>query len=535
MKVKSIIAGMIISIVVAMLVGLPTIRSAGVGEYDPWADVNNDGKINILDITKLAICFGTSGTPFAGIATLEYDSGWIDIADRQGQYITVTHGLNITDLNDEKIGVDIAGKTSPDGELLRNLGLTGPAQGWNRTYGNAQGDFAEYLVQTTDGGYAIAGYTYSLGAGASDFWLIKTDASGNEQWNKTYGGTKDESAYYIIQTADGGYALTGVTTSFGGGFYNAWFVKTDAYGNMEWNKTYSKNPVGYGDWADAVVQTTDGGYALACWTDNFGAGYHDFWLIKTDANGNAQWNKTYGGSNYDVPYGIVQTGDGGYALGGASDALGNLNFWLLKTDANGNQQWNQTYGGTGEDAAYNVVQTSDGGYALSGRTNSFGAGSTDFWLVKTDASGDQQWNKTYGGTGVDLGYCGLVQTHDGGYALAGWTNSFGAGNYDFWLVKTDEAGNAQWNKTYGGTGEDRANGLIQTADGGYAIVGYTLSFGAGNEDAWVIKTDAVGNAKDGFKWYGLACAGFTPNTIRLFRGTDDEDWNYVRIQIWKKK
>jgi hypothetical protein len=520
-----------VSCLAASLFGVLPTSSQSTGTYNPWADINDDGIIDIFDIVPVALAFGSSGTPLTK-ATIEYDSGWIDITGRQGQYITVTHGLNITDWNDENIDVSVIGRTSPDGELLRNLGLTGPTQGWNRTYGNAQGDFAEHLVQTTDGGYAITGYTSSLGAGAGDVLLIKTDASGNEQWNKTYGGPNPDSAYYIIQTADGGYALAAMTMSFGAGSYEAWFIKTDANGNMQWNKTYGGTRA---DWANAVVETTDGGYALACFTDKgWGSGYYEFWLIKTDANGNAQWNQTYGGTDYDVPYGIVQTGDGGYVLGGASVALGNFNFWLLKTDANGNQQWNQTYGGTGDDAAYNVVQTSDGGYALAGRTNSFGAGSTDFWLVKTDASGNQQWNKTYGGTGVDLGYFGLVQIHDGGYALAGWTNSFGAGNYDFWLVKTDANGTMQWNKTYGGTGDDRAHDLIQTADGGYAMAGFTSSYGAGLEDAWVIKTDPAGSALDGFK-YGLAWVSSTPDTIELYRGTDDEQWNYVRIRVWKPK
>ncbi len=523
-----------VSCLAASLFGVLPTSSQSTDNYSPWADLNDDGIIDIFDIVPVALAFGSSGTPLTK-ATIEYDSGWIDITGRQGQYITVTHGLNITDWNDENIDMSIMGKTSPDGELLRNLGLTGPAQGWNKTYGRTNVEYATALVQSFDGGYAVTGYTTSLGAGASDVWLIKTDASGNEQWNKTYGGAIDDSAYYIIQTADGGYALTGVTTSFGAGSYDAWFIKTDANGNMEWNKTYGGPNY---DWADAVVQTTDGGYALACWTNKgWGSGYYDFWLIKTDANGNAQWNQTYGGPDYDVPWRVVQTGDGGYALFGTSYAWGSYNFWLLKTDANGNQQWNQTYGGTNDDYGYGFVQTNDDGYALGGRTNSFGAGSFDFWLVKTDAYGNMQWNKTYGGTGDEGNGLSLAQTGDGGYALGAPTNSFGAGNYDFWLVKTDSGGNQLWNRTYGGTGEDMryAHAMIQTSDGGYAMTGHTNSFGAGLDDVWIVKTDAAGNALDGFKWYGLARVGSTPNTIKLYRGTDDEYWNYVRVRVWKPK
>ncbi|MCJ7423731.1 hypothetical protein MUP01_05625, partial [Candidatus Bathyarchaeota archaeon] len=296
-----------------------------------------------------------------------------------------------------------------------------PPTEWSKTYGGTSSDVAQALVQTTDGGYALAGYTYSSGAGDDDFWLVKTDSAGNALWNMTYGGTSTDEAFGLVQTADGGYALAGVTLSFG-----------------------------------------------------FGAGHGDFWLVKTDASGNAQWNKTYGGTGRDGAYGgLVQTADGGYALAGYTSSFGAGSFdaWLVKTDASGNMQWNKAYGGTSWDIAYSLVQTADGGYALAGVTYSFGAGWDDFWLVKTDASGNAQWSKTYGGTGDDCAWA-LMQASDGGYAIAGYTSSFGAGSYDFWLVKTDASGNAQWSKTYGGTGDDCAWALMQASDGGYAIAGY---------------------------------------------------------------
>jgi FlaG/FlaF family flagellin (archaellin) len=150
--------------------------------------------------------------------------------------------------------------------------------------------------------------------------------------------------------------------------------------------------------------------------------------------------------------------------------------------------WNQTYGETAYDMAYSLVATSDGGYAIAGRTYSFGAGMDDFWLVKTDVSGNMEWNRTYGGPNIDIAFS-MVATSDGGYALAGYTGSFGAGAEDFWLVKTDAYGNMEWNQTYGGTGDDTARFLIATLDGGYAIVGSTSSFGAGDRDFWLVKTD----------------------------------------------
>jgi hypothetical protein len=263
-------------------------------------------------------------------------------------------------------------------------------------------------------------------------------ASSMDGWSKTYGGNGEDIALDLVHTSDEGYALVGVTNSSGAGNYDFLLVKTDSSGNMQWNKTFG----GPGnDVASALVQTSDGGYALAGSTNSFGAGSNDFLLVKTDSSGNMQWNRPYGGTGNDVASALVQTTDGGYALAGStnSSGAGNYDFWLVKTDASGIMQWNETYKGANDDEAYALVQTSDGGYALAGYTYSLGAGNNDFWLVKTDASGNMEWNKAYGGTGSDWASA-LVQTSDGGYALAGTTYSFGSGKADFWLVKTDASG-----------------------------------------------------------------------------------------------
>jgi hypothetical protein len=366
-----------------------------------------------------------------------------------------------------------------------------PPTEWNKTYGGAEWEDAKALVQTVDGGYALAGWTTSFGAGNADFWLVKTDASGTEQWNKTYGGTTYDSAYALVQTADGGYALAGDTDSIGAGSWDFWLVKTDSAGTMMWNKTY-----GGTEWdeAHALVQTNDGGYALAGWTRSFGAGSSDSWLVKTDVNGNEQWNKTYGETSSDFAQAIVQTSDGGYAIAGgtASFGAGDIDFWLVKTDAIGTVQWNKTYGTIAGEWAYALVQTGDGGYALAGATGSFGVYNWDFWLVKTDASGNTQWSKNYGGTKDEEAYA-LVAAGDGGYALAGYTDSIGAGERDFWLVKTDVHGTYEWSKTYGGTEWEVADTLVETSDGGYALAGLTWSFGAGERDFWLVKTEPWGD------------------------------------------
>jgi hypothetical protein len=366
-------------------------------------------------------------------------------------------------------------------------------EGWTKTYGGTGEDWANALVQTADGGYALTGSTSNLDAGNLDCWLVKADASGIMQWNKTYGGTGLDYAIAMEQMADGAYALAGITNSSGAGSYDSWLVKADASGIMQWNKTYGGTD---GDGTFDLVQTGEGGYALAGWTNSFGAGDPDSWLVKTDSSGNELWNRTYGGTGAEWAYSVIQTSDGGYALAGwtNSSGAGGGDSWLVKTDVNGFMLWNKTYGGTGDDEARALVQTGDGGYALAGVTTSYGAGTADFWLVKTDASGNAQWNKTYGGTSSDVATA-LVETCEGGYALAGWTNSLGAGG-DCWLVKTDSAGNMMWDRSYGGASRDEAWALVQTSDNGYALAGETNSFGAGDADFWLVRTKADGTVQD---------------------------------------
>jgi hypothetical protein len=368
---------------------------------------------------------------------------------------------------------------------------------WSQTYGGIREEQAYSLIQTSDGGYAIAGRTSSFGSDYSCFWLVKVDSSGNLEWNKTYEGTgfldAMNIAYSVVEASDGGYAIAG-TAEPELYDHDFWLVKVDSSGNLEWNKTYGGPDV---DVATSVVETSDGGYALAGDTMSSYGIRSDFWLVKVDSSGNLEWNKTYGGPDVDVATSVVETSDGGYALAGQTSSFGagSFDFWLVKTDVSGNMQWDKTYGGIGLEQARSLIQTSDGGYALAGQTSSFGDGSDNFWLVKTDVSGNMQWDKTYGGTGEEKANS-LIQTSDGGYALAGETRSSIVAMPDFWLVKVDSSGNLEWNKTYGGPDMDIAYSVVEASDGGYALAGYTDSFGAGSSDFWLVKTESIYDETD---------------------------------------
>jgi len=385
----------------------------------------------------------------------------------------VTWGLNPTTVEaNGNVGI-LAEKNSD-----RSIAAT---TAWNKTYGGVDRDRAFSMIQTSDSGYLLAGETMSFGAGGLDSWLVKVDSYGHLQWNRTYGGTDHDVAVSVVQTNDGGYAFAGATKSSGAGEEDFWLVKVDSYGHLQWNRTYGEP---YLDIAYSLQQTSDGGFIVAGETSP--PYYEEFLVIKTDSSGNMQWNKTYGGyPGFHRARTVQETIDGGYAIAGGTTSGDGHDFWLIKIDLDGNIQWNKTYGGPGSDFAYSMVQTIDGGYALSGFTKTYGVGGGDYWLVRTDSSGNVLWNKTFGGDLLDVAYS-LQQTSDGGFIVAGETASFGAGSYDLWVVKTDPNGTAQWNQTYGGTNSDRGFSVVEPDDVRFVVAGTTQSFGAGDIDFWLI-------------------------------------------------
>ena len=359
---------------------------------------------------------------------------------------------------------------------------------WWRTYGGTDSDYGYSVQQTADGGYIVTGEA------VGDVYLIKTSAQGDTLWTRTYGGRDQDCGYSVQQTPDSGYIIAGYTESFGAGHTDVYLIKTSAQGDTLWTRTYGGRDQ---DCGYSVQQTPDSGYIIAGYTWSFGAGECDVYLIKTSALGDSLWTRTYGGTDVDVGGSVRQTSDGGFVIAGYTQSFGagEYDVYLIKTDAAGDTLWTSTYGDTSRDMGYSAQQTSDGGYIVTGYTYSFGAGTPDYanvYLIKTNASGDTVWARTYGGTDSDEGRS-VQQTTDGGYIIAGQTWSFGAGTGDVYLIKTNASGDTLWTRTSGGTSMDYGLSVQQTADSGYIITGHTFSFGAGGYDVYLIKTDSNGN------------------------------------------
>ena len=361
----------------------------------------------------------------------------------------------------------------------------GPDTLWTKTFGGISLDFGRCAIQTSDGGYALTGITVSWGAGADDVYLIKTDAQGNTTWVQTYGGTGEDYGYSVVQTSDQGYIIAGYTGSYGVGG-DVYFIKTDSLGDTLWTRTYGDND---GDIGFSVIEHPDGGYAIT------GGSYFqedtNVYLIKTDSAGTALWTKTYGGSDLDQGRSVALTDDDCYVIAGTTHSFGSglHDVYLIKTNSLGDTLWTRTYGGMYDEHGYSVIILPDGGYVIAGVTSSFGAGNDDAYLIRTDSAGDTLWTKTYGGAGNDNAHS-VVQSSDMGYVLTGWTMSFGAGEDDVYIVKTDSLGNLLWTQTYGGGDYDYGYSISNTIDGGYIIIGSTASFGAGVYDVWLLKTES---------------------------------------------
>ncbi len=364
--------------------------------------------------------------------------------------------------------------------------LIGQTQ-FQRTIGGPGDETAHSIIRTIDGGYAAAGWSSSFGAGSRDFYIVNLYQDGTLKRSKTVGGTGNERAYSIIQTTDGGYIAAGYTASFGAGYRDIYFVKLDASGTLQWSEAVGGID---DDEVYSIIQTTDGSYVAVGYTNSFGAGNYDIYIVKLDSSGMLQWSKTIGGTDDDRAFSIIQTTDGGYALAGYISFFG-ADIYIVKLDASGSVQWSTTVGGTDGEAAYSIIQTSDGGYAVTGGTFSFGAGVCDIYIIKINPNGALQWNRTIGGTNYDFSWS-IIQSTEGDYAVAGYTSApYAAG--DIYIVKLNSNGTFQWSRTIGETADVGAYSIIQTTDRGYMVAGWALSIGAGYYDLYIVKLDANGN------------------------------------------
>jgi len=363
--------------------------------------------------------------------------------------------------------------------------------GWFKHYGGGSADIGHSIQQTSDGGYIVAGFTISFTYGNYDFAIYRLNSSGNKVWFKHHGGTGEDIAYSIQQTSDGGYVVAGYTDSYSYGFDDFAIFKLDSNGNKVWLKHYG----GAGtDKSNSIQQTSDGGYVVAGYTDSYSYGFDDFAIYKLDSNGNKIWFKHYGGAGADKINSIQQTSDGGYIVAGYtySYTYGGSDIAIYKLNSSGNKVWFKHYGGTSNDSGHSIQQTSDGGYILAGYTESYTHGNSDFAIYRLNSSGNKVWFKHYGGVNSDYGMS-IQQTSDGGYIVAGYTESYTHGNSDFAIYKLNSNGNKVWFKHYGGTGNDQSRSIQQTTDGGYIVAGNTNSYTHGSSDFAIYKLESNGN------------------------------------------
>ncbi len=420
-----------------------------------------------------------------------------------------------------------------------------PAIQWQKSLGGSGFEFAADIQQTADGGYVVVGSSDSNNGdvsgnhGGGDYWFVKLNAAGLIQWQKCYGGTSNDTPTSVLQTADGGYVVSGISGSINGDvvgnysyFKSLWTIKIDSMGVIQWQNLVPSSCV-----SSSIKQTADGGFIIGAGgslvgSSPIGAGGSDFLLIKLNSMGVVQWEQFYGGSKDDIGACVQQTSDHGYILAGSTMSndgqvtgyhggscvngcgLCCWDYWVIKTDSSGALQWQKSLGSTKEDSGYSVVQSSDGGYVVAGRSTSFDGdvgwnyGLEDYWIVKLGASGNIKWQKNYGGSGDDQAFC-IQKTSDNGYAIGGAAYTFndgdvtgGYGNGDFWLLKIDSVGAKQGQGAFGGPSIEESWSMRQTTDGGYVMTGYTYSNNGdvtsnhGHSDFWVVKLGATVGVKE---------------------------------------
>ena len=367
-----------------------------------------------------------------------------------------------------------------------------------KNYGGTQNERGYAVQQTSDGGYVIVGSSASYGAGGSDLWILKVDASGEFSWSKTYGGQGNDVGKDIVQTSDGGYIITGYTKSFSsGGDMDLWLIKTDANGesclyndggtctqnSSKWVKSFGTSGNDYGN---SVQETSEGDFIVAGKSGRIPSVF----VVKTNSLGEKIWENLYGTGPGDRGQYIIERQDLGFLIVGKENPNNaDDNLCLINIDTDGSEVWHSLYGGGSSDGGNHVSEVSGGGFIIAGSTKSYGNGNwDDMWLVKTSTGGSMEWQKTYGGNYTEIGNY-VHEKVSGGYIITGSTESIGQGLYDIWVVSTDYTGNEIYSQTFGGNMDDKALRGSKSDNGELLIIGYTSSFGNGGDDVLFIKID----------------------------------------------
>lgn len=356
---------------------------------------------------------------------------------------------------------------------------------FNKTYGGENSDEAYSIRSKKLGGYIVAGVTTSKKTEDSDFWVLRLNTTGGIIWKKTYGDLNEEKAACINTTTDGGFIVTGTYLPEEDRGSDIWIIKLNEKGDIRWQKKYGQEGA---EIPYFIEQTKDNGYIIAGSTTSEGEGGTDLLILKLDRKGNITWKKVLGGGGFDEAHCVHQTTDKGYIVAGStgSKGAGGVDAWIIKLSSKGKIIWEKTFGGVHTDDVFDIKQTKDGGYIITGYSDSYSTAWRDIWVIKIDKKGIKMWDKVFGGIGIDEGHS-IVQTKTGEYVIAGSTTTKGTGFADFWILKINKKGDLIWEQTFGGKGEDRAYSIDLTEDGGYVIAGFTQSRGSGASDFYVIK------------------------------------------------
>ncbi|MBK7965244.1 MAG: hypothetical protein IPK10_08065 [Bacteroidetes bacterium] len=491
---------------------------------DIWIAKLTNGKATISPDSVVALCTDDPGTTVTLTASAGNSFLWNNGATTQSIHVNQSGNfyVNIDNTNHCFVSDTVEVNALPfvDPDVISNSGT----------------DFCESLSATLSVTPSYASYLWSNGSTSSsiDVSIVGTykvtvtaangctsfdslaisgpagiNAPGRIEWQKAFGGSALDYQNDLYRTPDGGYLLSGTTESFDGdvtgnhGFSDFWLARIDTFENIQWQKAIGGSN---GEQATCMRPTKDGGSIAVGYTNsnNYDViGNHggtDFFVVKTDFQGTIQWSKVLGGPLYDAASSVEQTADGGYIVAGSSagnggDVTGNhggSDYWIVKLNSNGTVNWKKSYGGSNHDYATSIKQTADHGYIVVGYTSSYDGdvdtiynGDFDYWILKLNVAGDIQWSKSFGGSDWDQATA-VKQLPDGGYVVAGYTQSTNGdvvgnnGAYDFWILRLNATGSILWKNTYGGSDWDLAKSIEQTPEGGFLVGGYTSSDNSGD-------------------------------------------------------